>query len=90
METIQVKQLDSLHYEVKINAPTPTIHRVTVNPDYGQKISNGKIPVEKLITLSFQFLLEREPNTSILRQFDLAVIERYFPEYPNIMRGLLI
>ena len=30
---------------------------------------------------SFQFLLEREPKESILKQFDLQVIGRYFPEY---------
>jgi hypothetical protein len=30
---------------------------------------------------SFDFLLEREPPSSILRTFDLAVIGRYFPEY---------
>jgi hypothetical protein len=30
---------------------------------------------------SFAFLLEREPNTSILGEFSLDVISRYFPEY---------
>jgi hypothetical protein len=32
---------------------------------------------------SFHFLLEREPATSILRQFSLSDISRYFPEYPS-------
>jgi hypothetical protein len=32
---------------------------------------------------SFEFLLAREDNTSILREFDLSTIERYFPEYPR-------
>jgi len=30
---------------------------------------------------SFRFLLEREPKESILREFDLSVIKRYFPDY---------
>jgi hypothetical protein len=30
---------------------------------------------------SFEFMLARESNTSILREFDLSTIERYFPEY---------
>jgi len=30
---------------------------------------------------SFAFLLAREPNTSILREFSLGTIEQYFPEY---------
>ena len=37
--------------------------------------------VEDLVARSFDFLLEREPPSSILRRFDLAAIQRYFPEY---------
>jgi hypothetical protein len=38
---------------------------------------------------SFQFLLEREPKESILAEFDLRVIGRYFEEYESeIKRGL--
>ena len=36
---------------------------------------------EALVRETFQFLLEREPATSILREFDLTDIDRYFPEY---------
>jgi hypothetical protein len=39
------------------------------------------VAVEQLVTESFVFLLEREPVESILRSFDLSVIESYFPEY---------
>jgi len=38
--------------------------------------------VEDLVTRSFEFLLEREPPSSILRTFALTNIERYFPDYP--------
>ena len=34
-----------------------------------------------LVWSSFEFLLEREPATSILREFGIREIERYFPEY---------
>jgi hypothetical protein len=30
---------------------------------------------------SFAFLLEREPKESIMREFDLTVIARYFPDF---------
>ncbi len=36
---------------------------------------------EALVRESFNFLLEREPATSILPDFSLAIISRYFPEY---------
>ena len=41
---------------------------------------------EDLVRRSFEFLLEREPRTSILREFDLPVIGRYFPEYEREIR----
>ena len=43
---------------------------------------------EELVQRSFEFLLEREPNTSILRRFDLPVIGKYFPEYERQMHRL--
>jgi hypothetical protein len=42
--------------------------------------------VEDLVRRSFEFLLEREPASSILRQFDLSVIQGYFPEYERLFR----
>ena len=42
--------------------------------------------VAELVRQSFEFLLEREPQTSILRDFDLEVIGRYFPDYPREIR----
>jgi hypothetical protein len=47
------------------------------------------VPAEKLVGKSFEFLLERESNTSILRSFDLPVIQRYFPEYEQTIRTML-
>lgn len=41
---------------------------------------------EDLVVRSFDFLLEREPPSSILRRFDLSVIQRYFPEYDRQIR----
>ena len=45
-------------------------------------LQNVVIKWEKeLLNFSFDFLLERETNTSILASFDLTVISKYFPEY---------
>lgn len=48
--------------------------------------TGGQEDVEDLVRRSFVFLLEREPATSILRRFDLSVIETYFPEYDETFR----
>ena len=81
MQTIALKKLDDASYEVAVSGSSPTTHTVTVTPDYAEKLTAGRITVEELVRRSFDFLLEREPNTSILRRFDLSVIARYFPEY---------
>jgi len=44
---------------------------------------------KRLLRASFEFLLAREPNTSILRRFDLPVIGHYFPEYEQRIGSLL-
>jgi hypothetical protein len=47
---------------------------------------SDQVAVEDLVTRSFEFLLEREPPSSILRSFDLSAIQRYFPEYDQAIR----
>ncbi len=42
--------------------------------------------VVELVERSFEFLLLREPPTSILRRFDLSAIQRYFPEFDREIR----
>ena len=46
-------------------------------------MTNKKISKLKLIELSFEFLLKRESNTSILSAFELSIINNYFPEFEN-------
>jgi hypothetical protein len=48
-------------------------------------LTGGKISPKALVEQSFEFLLEREPNTMILSRFDLPVISEYFPEYEETM-----
>ena len=36
---------------------------------------------EQLVQDSFDFLLQREAKESILQEFDLSVIKRYFPDF---------
>jgi hypothetical protein len=83
MQDIQVTKIDEVHYEVTVNGKTFTTHHVTVQDAYATKLTNNQISKEALVKKSFEFLLERESNTSILRHFDLTVISRYFPEYES-------
>lgn len=42
--------------------------------------------VEDLVKRSFDFLLEREPASSIFATFELSTIPRYFPEFDSAFR----
>ena len=86
---ITVNQFDSTTYEVVVEAGTTTTHKVTVTPAYYEKLTGKRVPPEVLIEKSFEFLLERESNTSILRSFELPVIGQYFPEYENVIKKKL-
>ena len=60
-----------------------TSHKVIVPPslldDWGLEDTDS----EAVVRESFAFLMEREPASSILPEFSLAIIPRYFPEYSD-------
>lgn len=66
-----------------------TEYTVTISPASMARWSVGSElkDVEDLVRRSFEFLLERESPSSILPQFELSVIETYFPEYDELIRS---
>ena len=86
---INVQSLSPTTFRVTVSGTTETTHMVTVAPEYAAKLTKGDHSVGHLVKASFEFLLEREPNTSILREFDLPLIGRYFPEYEREVGSLL-
>ena len=87
---ISASLVDANTYEVVVSGDTETTHRVRMSPDYYKKLSGSQFTHEWVLIHAFQFLLEREPNTSILREFDLSVINRYFPEFETEMAKRLV
>ena len=81
MAQIQVISIDEQTYKVTVVSASTTTHEVNVQAAYALKLSGGNISTAELVKKSFEFLLERESNNSILRRFDLSVIAHYFPEY---------
>lgn len=56
-------------------------YRVSVaSGDLARLVPGAADPIG-LVEASFAFLLEREAKESILREFDITVISRYFPDY---------
>jgi hypothetical protein len=66
-----------------------TEHRVTVAADALERLDPGASGPDRLVRAAFEFLLEHEPASSILRSFDLPVIGRYFPGWEADIRGRL-
>ena len=78
---VEVETIGDDDFLVKVSAATSTKHCGTLTDAYWEQIWNSRLPKKEIISRSFAFLLEREPNSSIMRTFDLPVIQRYFGEY---------
>ena len=84
---IEVTQLDGdepFRFDVVVRERGgATRHRVTMSSRTSHDLTQGVASPERCIEAAFRFLLDREPKESILSQFDVTVISRYFPEFPR-------
>ena len=76
-----ITELSMDKFEITVKADQLTKHIVTITDQMLLNLTNNKISKKELLNFSFNFLLEREANTSILSKFDIIVISKYFPEY---------
>jgi hypothetical protein len=101
-ETIEILEIGPHEYVVTVNeGHRQTRHRVSVPRGLIDEVGLGlavedadgekglRDTEERLIRESFAFLLEREPPTSIMNEFGLDVIGRFFPDYVSAMRTRL-
>jgi hypothetical protein len=61
-----------------------TTHEVSVDREVLEDMAPGATP-DELVRVSFEFLLEREPRESIMREFELPIIGRFFGDYRDEM-----
>lgn len=87
---IEVERPGENQFRVRVTENgTETTHLVTVKPGDYLRLTSGRVEASELVKRSFEFLLEREPKESILPQFDLTVIGKYFPKYEQEIKGRL-
>ncbi len=84
--SVSIKIVSNNEYEVTVKSKTVTTHLVTLSDKVHTNLTNDKVTKEQLLDFSFKFLLDREPNTSILSSFELTVISRYFSEYEKSVK----
>lgn len=78
---VLINNLSKDKFQILVNNKQKTMHQVYLSDEVHLDFTNNKISKEELIKFSFEFLLERESNTSILSSFELNIISKYFPEY---------
>jgi hypothetical protein len=66
-----------------------TGHKVRLPPTFLDDLLLGEVDQERIVRETIDFLLEREPATSILPEFSLEDVSRYFPEFPEELQRRL-
>ena len=84
--SILIKKRNDDVFEVTVVDTITTTHAVTVTDLSLADLTKNNITKAELLDFSFKFLLDREPNTSILSSFDIDVISEYFSDYKDEVR----
>ena len=87
---ILVEAIDNNSFKVSVTKDSSTEHIVLLSDRFHQDVTNNKLSKTELITRSFEFLLKRESNQSILKKFNLKVISQYFPEYIDEIKKIIL
>ena len=79
---IIINEIDNDKFVVYVKSDEESKHTVVFEDKYYLRFNKNKSKRE-IIKESFKFLLKREPNTQILKCFNLNIINNYFPEYED-------
>ena len=86
---MSVTMIEPNVYEVRIDGDTRTTHRVRMSQEYYRELCGMTVTHEWVLMQAFKFLLDREPNTAILAEFDLPDIGKYYPEFEAELKAAL-
>ena len=86
MASIKITEIEKDKFLVEVSDNVKTSHNVVISDKVYKQLTNGVISKSELLEKSFEFLLDREPNTSILTNFEIQIISYYFSDYANCVR----
>ncbi|MCA1846162.1 MAG: hypothetical protein LC792_23815 [Actinobacteria bacterium] len=90
MTTMRVVSMAPDEYGVEVEEGNEvTGHKVRLNPTFLDDLLLNGVEGEQIVRETIDFLLEREPATSILPEFSLEDVTRYFPEFPEELQRRL-
>ena len=84
--SISIEKRNDNVFEVTVADSVTTTHTVTVTDQSLTDLTDNNTTKTQLLEFSFNFLLDREPNTSILSSLDINVISMYFSDYGDEVR----
>ena len=84
--SVSIKKRTDDVFVVTVADGMTTTHTVTVTDQSLTDLTDNNVTKTQLLEFSFNFLLDREPNTSILSSFDINVISKYFSDYRDEVR----
>ena len=86
MASIKITEIEKDKFFVEVSDNVKSSHNVVISDKVYQELTNSMISKYELLEKSFAFLLDREPNTSILTNFEIQIISHYFSDYTNCVR----
>ena len=86
---IAVNMVGANVYTVVVEGDQQTSHRVHMSQEFYRSLCGATVTHEYVLVQAFRFLLEQEPNTQILTEFDLTDISRYFPQFEAVLKDRL-
>jgi hypothetical protein len=90
MSNVTITELDPGHFGVQVTeGDATTSHRVDLSDEFLADLGVNDADHDRIVEETFAFLLEREPHTSIMEEFTLADVTRFFPEFPDELRDRL-
>ncbi|MDP9420436.1 MAG: hypothetical protein M3P53_09870 [Actinomycetota bacterium] len=82
MSEIRVTAMEPLHFGVQVTeGDLTTSHRVQVPPSMLDDLGLSEADASAVVRETIGFLLDREPATSIMDEFSLDDVSRFFPDY---------
>jgi hypothetical protein len=90
MTTMRVVSMAPGEYGVEVEEGNEvTGHKVRLSQGFLDDLLLTDVDEELIVRETIDFLLEREPATSILPEFSLTDVSRYFPEFPEELQRRL-
>ncbi len=90
VKVTQTKLEDPFGFTVTVKGSGgETHHEVTMTQLSYEGLTGSQVSPESCVEAAFEFLLEREPQESILTSFDITTISTYYPDFETEFPGYL-